>query len=79
FLVNYSTKEQIRDIFPTFGISFFVALCMWSILLIPVSNYIIILLLQCIFGFLLTIFIYERIKLSEYTEAKQIVFSLIKR
>ncbi|MDR2345138.1 MAG: lipopolysaccharide biosynthesis protein, partial [Planctomycetaceae bacterium] len=39
FLVNYSTKEQIRDIFPTFGISFFVALCMWSILLIPVSNY----------------------------------------
>jgi O-antigen/teichoic acid export membrane protein len=79
FLIDYSTKEQIKDILPTFGISFFIALCMWSILLIPVSNCIIVLLLQCIFGVSLTIFIYEKTKLSEYAEAKQIVFSLIKR
>jgi O-antigen/teichoic acid export membrane protein len=78
FLVHYSTKEQIKDILPTFGISFFVAICMWSILLIPVSNYIVI-LLQCILGALLTIYIYEKIKLSEYVETKQIIFSLIKR
>jgi O-antigen/teichoic acid export membrane protein len=79
FLIGYSTKEQIKDILPTFGISLFIALCMWSILLIPVSNYIIVLLLQCIFGVSLTIFVYETTKLSEYIEAKQIVFSLIKR
>jgi O-antigen/teichoic acid export membrane protein len=79
FLIDYSTKEQIKDILPAFCIAFFVAVCMWSILLIPVSNYLVILLLQCISGVLLTIFVYERTKLSEYTEAKQILFSLIKR
>jgi O-antigen/teichoic acid export membrane protein len=79
FLIDYSTKEQIKDILPTFGISFFIAICVWSILLIPISNYMLILLLQCIFGVSLTIFIYERTKLSEYMEAKQIIVSLIKR
>jgi O-antigen/teichoic acid export membrane protein len=78
-LIDYSTKEQVKDILPTFCISFFVAICMWGILLIPVSNYIIILLGQCIIGLLLAIFIYEKTKLSEYTETKQIVFLLIKR
>jgi O-antigen/teichoic acid export membrane protein len=78
-LVAYSTKEQIKDILPAFCISSVVAICMWSITLMPVSNNIIILLLQCITGFLLTIFIYEKTKLSEYMEAKEIVFSLIKR
>jgi O-antigen/teichoic acid export membrane protein len=78
-LIEYSTKEQIKDILPAFCISSVVAGCMWSITLTPVSNNIIILLLQCVTGFLLTIFIYEKIKLSEYMEAKQIVFLLIKR
>ncbi|MDR0603734.1 MAG: lipopolysaccharide biosynthesis protein [Bacteroidales bacterium] len=78
-LIDYPSKKQIKDILPTFGISFFVALCMWSILLLPVSNYMVSLFLQCIAGGMLTIFIYERTKLSEYMEAKQIVFSLIKR
>jgi O-antigen/teichoic acid export membrane protein len=77
-LINYSTKEQIKDIFPSFCISLIVAANMWCITLIPVSNYII-LFLQCIFGGLLIIFIYEKTKLSEYIEAKQIVFSLVKR
>jgi O-antigen/teichoic acid export membrane protein len=78
-LIDYSVKEQIKDILPSFYIASFVAVCMWSIILIPISNYIIILLLQCLFGGLTAIFLYEKTKLSEYMEAKQIVFSLIKR
>ncbi|GHT33466.1 lipopolysaccharide biosynthesis protein [Bacteroidia bacterium] len=78
FLINYSIKDQLKDIFPVFCISFIVAICMWSISLINISNYII-LSLQCIFGFFLAIFIYEKTKLSEYIEAKQIVFSTIKQ
>jgi O-antigen/teichoic acid export membrane protein len=78
-LIKYPTKEQIKDLLPTFCVSLFVAICMWSITLTPLSSHIIVLLLQCISGFLLTVFIYEKIELSEYIEAKQIVFSLIKR
>jgi O-antigen/teichoic acid export membrane protein len=79
FLIDYSTREQIKDVLPAFGISSIVAICMWIITLVPVANYIVILLLQCIAGFLLILFFYEKTKLSEYMEAKQIVFSLIKR
>jgi O-antigen/teichoic acid export membrane protein len=79
FLIDYSTKEQIKDILPAFCVSLFVSICMWSITLMLVSNNIVVLSLQCVFGFLLTIFIYEKIKLHEYIETKQIIFSLIKR
>ena len=79
YLINYPAKEQMKDILPSFGIASLVTICMWSIILIPISNYLIILLLQCLFGGLLALFLYERTKLSEYMDAKQIVFSLIRR
>lgn len=77
-LINYSTKDQIKDILPTFAVSFAIAVCMWGLSFLNLSIYII-LPLQCILGIALAIFIYEKIRLEEYQEAKQMAFSLIKR
>jgi O-antigen/teichoic acid export membrane protein len=77
-LINYSTKEQLKDVLPSFIISFGIAAFSWTMTLIPVSNYII-LLTQCILGIFLLIFICEKLKLYEYLEIKQIIFSFVKR
>ena len=69
-LINYPTIDQLKDILPTFLTSFVVAFFMWSIyLLLP---------LQLFLGILLGFLIYEKVKLPEYLELKQLVTSLIK-
>ncbi|MEG1724009.1 MAG: lipopolysaccharide biosynthesis protein [Anaerovoracaceae bacterium] len=77
-LINYSTWSQIRDILPMFGVSLFVAICMWGLSFLDIPN-MLILPLQCIVGIMLAIIIYKRIKLPEYFEIKEIVFSVIKQ
>jgi len=77
-LVDYSTWTQIRDIFPTFLVSSLVAACMWCITLLNYSVCIT-LLMQCFSGIILGVVIYEKMKLSEYLELKEIAFSVIKR
>lgn len=76
-LIGYSTKKQIQDMLPTFSISIIVAAIMWLISKFDISIYIM-LPLQCILGLSLAICIYEIIKLEEYQETKQMIFSLIK-
>ncbi|MDL2262550.1 lipopolysaccharide biosynthesis protein [Bacteroidales bacterium OttesenSCG-928-I21] len=77
-LTNYSTKEQIKDITPTFLISIFVSLAMWSLSFLDFSSFII-LPLQLISGITLTFFIYQKTGLQEYKDIKEIAFSLIKK
>ena len=77
-LINYPTKEQIKDILPTFLVSFVTAAAMWSLTLLSLSNWLL-LPLQCLLGTILAIFIYERLHLPEYVEVKQLAFSLIRR
>jgi O-antigen/teichoic acid export membrane protein len=77
-LLNYSTIMQITDILPAFLISFVVAIIMWSITLVNCS-YWILLLLQLIAGFIMTVVIYEKLKSPEYIEIKHIVLSVIKK
>ena len=77
-LINYSTWTQIKDIFPSFLVSIFVATAMWSLILLNFSIWIT-LPLQCILGLIITIAIYETIKSTEYFELKRILFSVIKR
>lgn len=76
YLVNYSTNKQIKDIFPSFIVSLSVALIMWSITLINLSNYTT-LIIQCLIGISLAIIIYEKIKLEEYLEIKKMILSFI--
>ncbi|MDL2227867.1 lipopolysaccharide biosynthesis protein [Odoribacter sp. OttesenSCG-928-L07] len=77
-LVNYSTRKQIIDILPTFGVSVFVALVMWSVTLINLSP-IILLLLQIVIGISLAIIIYSIINLEEYNEIKKMALSMLKK
>ena len=77
-LINYPTKEQIKDILPTFLVSFATAAAMWSLTLLSLSNWLL-LPLQCLLGIILAVLIYERLHLSEYVEVKQLAFSLLRR
>lgn len=76
-LIGYPTYRQIKDVAPTFGISLGVAMVMWTLSLLSISYYLM-LLLQCVTGFLLAFVIYERIKLPEYIEVRQLVLGFLK-
>ena len=77
-LINYPSKEQIKDILPTFLVSFVTAVAMWSLTLLSLSNWLL-LPLQCLLGIVLAVLIYERLHLPEYVEVKQVAFSLLRR
>lgn len=77
-MINYSVLEQVKDILPTFIVSLCVAAVMWSITLLEVNNYLL-LLIQCIVGTLMAGIIYEKLNLGEYKELKGIVLSVLKR
>lgn len=77
-IINYSTWAQIKDIFPTFFVSLIVATIMWSINFLDYSTWTI-LTMQCFLGLIISISIYESIKLPEYCELKGIILSIIKK
>jgi len=77
-LINYPTGEQLKDILPTFLISFVVAAFMWSVSFWNISVYAL-LPIQLFAGILLALFIYEKLHLDEYLEVKQLVLSVLKR
>ena len=77
-LINYSTRDQIKDILPTFLVSFVTASVMWSLTLSSLP-YWLLLPLQCLVGVALAIVIYERLHLPEYMEVRQLVFSFLKK
>lgn len=77
-LINYPTKDQVKDILPTFVVSFVTAAAMWSLTLLPFSNWLL-LPLQCLFGIVLAMLIYERLHLPEYVEVKQLTLALLNK
>ncbi len=77
-LISYSAKEQIKDIFPTFLVSFIVAIVMWGLSFWNISFYAL-LPIQILIGILLTLFIYEKLCLDEYLEVKRLTISALKR
>jgi len=77
-LINYSAWAQIKDVFPAFLVSFFVATVMWLVTLLGYSIWLT-LPLQCAIGLIIVFLIYEKIKLPEYLELKEIALSALKR
>lgn len=78
FLISYPTKEQLKDIAPTFLVSSFVAFVMLAITWLDLSNYLT-LITQCFLGISLAILIYEKLKLEEYLEVKQMILTFIRK
>ena len=77
-LVNYSTMNQIKDIFPTFLIASFVAGTIWCLSFLNLSIYFTF-FIQCVTGFILLIFINEKCRLKEYMEMKQLFLTILKK
>jgi O-antigen/teichoic acid export membrane protein len=77
-LVGYSTKDQIKDILPSFIVSSIVAIIMWTITLLNISLYAT-LIFQLVVGMIMAILIYEKVNLKEYQEVKRMFLSLIEK
>jgi O-antigen/teichoic acid export membrane protein len=77
-LINYSTKEQLKDILPLLFVAACVSLVVYGITSFHLNSYFT-LILQIIVCAALTIGIYERLKTPEYLDMKQIVIDHIKK
>ena len=69
--LGYSSWMQLKDVAPSYGIAFLVALAVYFIKYLPISNWII-LPIQLIIGAVLLFVVCEKTKLQEYIEVKEI-------
>lgn len=76
--LNYSIKEQVKDILPSFGVAVAMAVPVYTMSFIPLNPFIL-LPLQIVTGAVITLAICEATKLPEYMELKGIVNPLIKK
>ncbi len=74
--LDYSIKEQIKDILPSFGVAVAMAIFVFAMSFIPMNSFIL-LPLQILVGAAITIGICEETKLPEYLEIKAIVISFV--
>ena len=77
-LISYPTKEQLKDIFPTFAVSLIVAAFMWSFSFLNIATYIQ-LSVQIVVGLVFAFAIYEKLQLPEYLEAKRMLSSVFSK
>lgn len=75
-LLNYSTRDQIKDIAPGFFSALFIAGGMWCLILIILPVWVT-LLLQIVTGAVLAFFIFEILKLEEYMEIKRMLLGAL--
>ena len=71
--LGYSSWMQLKDVAPDFGIATAVALSVYSLKYLPISNWCI-LPMQVIMGTIVLLLICERTRLNEYVEIKNIIF-----
>lgn len=75
-LLNYSFNEQLKDLFPSFSISMLMALVVYSLSFLNVSN-ILVLCLQIIFGAIIVFVLCRYFRLEEYYECVEMAKSYI--
>lgn len=76
--LKYGVWQQVKDILPSFGVAITMALVVWGIGCLPWSPFLL-LPLQVLAGAAITVFLCHLLKLEEYIELKNIVFSYIKK
>jgi O-antigen/teichoic acid export membrane protein len=76
--LNYSIKEQIKDILPSFGVAVAMSVPVFAMSFILMNPFIL-LPLQIVAGAVITIVICEAIKLPEYLEIKGIAMPFINK
>ena len=76
--LNYSIKEQVKDILPSFGVAVTMAVPVFVMSFIPLNPFIL-LPLQIVAGAIITISICEVTKLPEYIELKGIAMPIVNK
>lgn len=76
--LNYSIKEQVKDIMPGFSIALLMALPVYAISYLPLNPFVL-LPIQLLAGLLIVLVLCEKIGLEEYKEIKSIVLGLLKK
>lgn len=76
--LNYSTKEQVKDILPSFGVALSMALPLYAMSYIPLNHFAL-LPLQILVGVTIVISICEKTRLPEYIEIKGIAIPFINK
>lgn len=76
--LNYTSWMQLRDVSADYGIAIVIALSVYFIKYLPLSDWTI-LTIQMVVGIVVFFAISENAKMSEYQELKKIVWSLINR
>ena len=76
--LNYSIKEQLNDILPSFGVAIAMSVPVYAMSFIPM-NLFILLPLQIVVGAVITIAICESTSLPEYLEIKGIAMPIINK
>ena len=76
--LGYSTWMQLKDMAPSYAVAFAVAISVYFLKYLPLSNWII-LTLQIIVGIAVFGVINETVKLEEYCEVKNIAFEYIRK
>ena len=77
-LLDYSIKEQLKDILPSSGVAIAMAVPVYAMSFIPLNPFIL-LPLQIVVGAIITISICEITKLPEYLEIKGIFIPIINK
>lgn len=76
--LNYSIKEQVKDILPSFGVAVTMAIPVFAMSWIPI-NPIILFLLQILLGIVIIVSLCEIINFPEYIELKGIAVPIINK
>lgn len=76
--LNYSIKEQVKDILPSLGVAVGMAIPVWAMSYAPLNAFVL-LPLQIVVGAIIVIAICEIKKLPEYIEIKGIAMPLINK
>lgn len=76
--IGYSTKDQLKDILPSLGIAFAVAIPVFGLSFLPVNEFIL-LPIQLIVGAGIAFVLLEKTQLEEYKELKQIAMPIMRK
>lgn len=76
--LGYSSWKQIKDVAPSYGVAFIIALSVYFLKLLPIS-YWVVLPIQIAVGVAVFFIICESLKMPEYLEVKSIVMGFVHR
>jgi MFS family permease len=77
--INYSTKEQVKDITPSFLLAAIMAIIVYLLGHFLTTSYLVTLILQIAAGIVIVFLICELTKMSDYLYLKQIIVEKVLR